>query len=115
MTRLINLFLIITITAFIGIIGCNKNSTNSSDINCNDLSISNNAPYYPFECNGVFSGTNSDIQYDQYGRKISWDFDYSCSTSNITLKGRYYNLTYNSYGQLQTFEATINGKQCTYP
>ena len=115
MNKIINLIPVIVIIIIIGILGCDKNSTNSSGINCNDLSISNNSPYYPFECNGVFSGTTSNIQYDQYGRRISWDFDYSCSTSNKTLEGRYYNLTYNSYGQLQTFEATINGKHCSYP
>jgi hypothetical protein len=115
MTRLINLFSIIAIIAIIGILGCDKDSTESDSINCNDLSISNNAPYYPFECSGTFHGTTSNIQYDQYGRRISWDFEMSCSSSNKTLEGRYYNMTYNEYGQLQTFDAIINGKHCSYP
>jgi len=115
MTRLINLFLIIAITAFIGIIGCDKKSTKSDDINCNDLSIQNNAPSYPFNCSGTYSASITNIQYDQYGRKTSYNFDISCSSHNETLTGRYYNMTYNSIAQLQTFEATINGKHCSYP
>ncbi len=115
MTRLINLLLIIAIAAIIGIIGCNKNSTKSDDINCNDLSISNNSPSYPFDCSGMYTAEVSDIQYDQYARRISWDFEISCSTSNETLTGSFYNMTYNNLGQLQTYDATINGKSCSYP
>ena len=115
MIRLINVFSIIAITIIIGILGCDKNSTNSDSINCDDLSISNNSLSYPFECSGVFNGTVSNIQYDQYGRRTSWNFEWSCSSSSKTLEGRYYNMTYNSYAQLQTFDATINGKHCSYP
>lgn len=115
MTKLINLFSIIAITIIIGIFGCDKNSTKSDGINCNDLSISNNSPSYPFVCSGVFNGRTYNIQYDQYGRRISWDFEWSCSSSNKTLEGRYYNITYNSFAQVQTFDATINGKNCSYP
>jgi hypothetical protein len=115
MGKSFNILTIILIIVAVGFNACEKKSTKSDKINCNDLSISNNSPYYPFICSGTFNSTISNIQYDQYARRTSYDFDISCSPSNETLEGRFYNMTYNSIGQLQTFDATINGKNCSYP
>ena len=115
MKRLLDFSLIVSMIILLLFFGCDKKSTKSDDINCNDLSIQNNAPSYPFNCSGTYSASITNIQYDQYGRKTSYNFDISCSSHNETLTGRYYNMTYNSIAQLQTFEATINGKHCSYP
>ena len=120
MTRLINFITIIAIAIIVGILGCDRSSTKSgnsdfSDSICNDLSINNNAPSYPFECDGISKNTMSNIQHDNYNRRISWNFKLECLSSDNVLYGRYYNLIYNSNGQLQSFDATIDGTDCSYP
>ena len=82
---------------------------------CNDLYIFNNEPSYPFECSGFSRTTNYNIQYDSNNRRISWDFKQECLSEYNILYGRYYNLIYNSNGILQSFDATIDGTDCSYP
>lgn len=50
-------------------------------------------------------------QPDQYGRPISYEFDYHCSDGSETYTGRVYDITWNEIGQVLSARATINGRE----
>ena len=58
----------------------------------------------------------SNIERDQFGRVLSLSFDITCTAgASERLVGRVFNITYNNLGQVLSWQATINGRNCSFP
>jgi hypothetical protein len=64
-------------------------------------------------CNNI-SISYSNYSYDQYGRTISCQFSITCRDQGKIYSGRFDNVVYNSLGQIQSYDATVNGQNCHY-
>jgi hypothetical protein len=54
----------------------------------------------------------SDIQYDQYSRIIECQRNITCDSKSYSVW--FSNIVYNDLGQIQSYDATINGQNCHY-
>ena len=89
---------------------CSKeeNPTNIEEDLCSYVSPTGyNIP----NCSDV-SATRSNIQYDQYGQVISFDFSITCTGSGKTYSGSISDVIYIN-GEVQSYNLIINGKQCS--
>lgn len=94
---------------------CSEEETSQLAENvCDRVTMSNNQPSIRMDCNSI-AGSVSGITYDQFSRVIAFDFNWRCNTSSEQYSGRFYNITYNNIGQVQSFQATVNGKNCSWP
>ncbi|MFN2383235.1 MAG: hypothetical protein ABR559_03115 [Gemmatimonadota bacterium] len=59
------------------------------------------------------SGFTNEVR-DQFGRPLSFNFDFMCTDGSLRLTGRVYNAQYNTVGELLAFQWTINGETCSY-
>ena len=92
-------------------ISCKKEDILGEDF-CSLVNISSNGDLSISGCTTGpnFSAQISDIQYDQYGRRSSYDYDITCNSGD-----RYYghvSLDYNEHGQVTSATVTINGETC---
>ena len=79
---------------------------------CSLISVSSNGNLSISDCSTGpnYSAQISNIQYDQYGRRSSYNYDITCNSGD-----RYYgsvSLNYNEYGQVTSATVTINGETC---
>jgi hypothetical protein len=81
---------------------------------CSRIGVSNNQPSISIDCSNI-SSTVSNIQYDQFSRVISFDFDFKCNTSSERYTGKFYDVQRNSIGQIISFQATVIGQSCRWP
>ncbi|HEY4612494.1 MAG TPA: hypothetical protein VII11_05890 [Bacteroidota bacterium] len=88
-------------------------ATQSGENVCTKLTVSDNQPAININCNSL-SGSVSNIQYDGFGRVESMEFDWRCNTSSERYTGRFYNIQRNGIGQIQSYQATVNGKNCNW-
>ncbi|HCA79681.1 MAG TPA: hypothetical protein DEP53_08105 [Bacteroidetes bacterium] len=97
-------------------ISCNKDdsSTDPTENFCKRLTVSNNQPAITMDSNSI-SNTVSNIQYDSFGRVVSFDFDFKSTTSSERYTGNVYSVVRNSVGQITSYKATINGQNCNWP
>jgi hypothetical protein len=65
-------------------------------------------------CNTV-TASISGITYGQFSRVTAYNYDISCASGSNRKTGRVYNITYNSIGEAQTWEYTVNGITCRKP
>jgi hypothetical protein len=95
---------------------CGKDSpTESSESLCKRLTIDSGFPAIKFKraCRSS-SSTIENIQYNDFGQIISFDFDITCTSTSENYSGRVFNLQYQS-GNVVAYDATINGQSCHYP
>lgn len=65
------------------------------------------------DCTGGVSAMISNIQYDQFGRRISYNFDIRCSGGGSDhYTGSVTGIQYNEYGQALSATVRINGTTC---
>jgi hypothetical protein len=107
-------FLIIS-TAFL-YIDC-KHSNEPEENYCGMLSRTylyggGECPTLNVSCQGTLNSSISVDSYDKYGRPASGRVSISCSGKNYTLS--FDNIVYNSLGQIQSYDATVNGHSCHY-
>ena len=92
------------------------NPASAKESVCDQLSISDGEPDILFKspCNS-FSSSLSNIQYDNLGRVIAFNFQLSCTSTSESYSGRIFNIVRNQFGAATSFQATINGVNCSYP
>jgi hypothetical protein len=97
-------------------LACSKDdsSANSGENFCKRLTVSNNQPAINMDSNSI-SSTISNIQYDTYGRVLSFTFDFKSNTSSERYTGNVTSIARNSVGQVTSYQATVNGQNCTWP
>ncbi|MGQ0537638.1 MAG: hypothetical protein ACT4R6_01715 [Gemmatimonadaceae bacterium] len=78
---------------------------------CSRVSLSSNGLSIRTDCSSI-SSTISNIQFDQFGRRISWTFDIRCTTGTERYTGRVTSVTYNNLGQALSATVEINGTTC---
>jgi len=82
---------------------------------CSLVSISSNGSVQiDMDCTSGISATISNIQYDQFGRRTSYDFDIQCSGGGSDhYTGSVSGIQYNQYGQALSATVRINGQTCS--
>ncbi|MFQ5570667.1 MAG: hypothetical protein ACE5G0_13370 [Rhodothermales bacterium] len=99
--------------------GCDSGGSDEEDKAsvCDQLAISSGEPTINFKqaCSGFFEANITNIQYDNFSRVISFNFDISCSSTSEHYTGRAFNIVRNNVGQATAFDATVNGVNCHYP
>jgi hypothetical protein len=97
-------------------VSCNKDdsSSNPTENFCKRLTVSNNQPAINMDSNSI-SSTISNIQYDTFGRVLSFTFDFKSNTSSERYTGNVTSIVRNSVGQVTSYQATVNGQNCTWP
>lgn len=89
------------------------NTCESDEDLCSYFSLCSHKACFSPPCSSSMEGDISNIKYDQYGRAISYDFEYKCHSK--TYKGSFDQIYYNGIGYATSFRATVNGVSCTYP
>jgi hypothetical protein len=109
MYRMITYIFILS-TAFLFI----KCSTEPEEDYCGMLSTSDarSAPALHLTCEGTLNSTRSNVTYGEYHRIASCTVSVSCSGKNYT--GYFNHIVYNSLGEIQSYDATVNGQSCHY-
>jgi hypothetical protein len=83
---------------------------------CKRLTIDSGEPSIQFKslCN---AGTSriSNIQYDNFGRIVAFEFDLKCTSTSEQYTGRVSNITRDANGNATAYDAVINGQSCHYP
>jgi len=97
-----------TCVSFIPFISCE-----SDEDLCSYFSLCSNKACFTPPCSSSLEGDLSNIEYDQFGRTISYDFEYTCRSKKY--KGSFDQIYYNGIGYATSFRATVNGVSCTYP
>lgn len=104
--------LIFLVASPVATTSCSDDSTGPDPCSLVSLSSSGNLTL-DIECSGGFSATISNIQYDQYGRRSSYNFDIGCSDGSNRHTGSVSNIQYNQYGQAQSATVRIDGETCS--
>jgi hypothetical protein len=60
----------------------------------------------------TYSSSITGIQYDNFGRRISYGFDVTCVGSNERYTGNVTSISYNEIGQVTGWVAVVNGQTC---
>ncbi|MBN1396857.1 MAG: hypothetical protein JXA06_02390 [Bacteroidetes bacterium] len=113
----IHLFLVIYILSFLIILllvpSCKEDTpTQSGEDVCELISVSGNRPTIQWDCN---SGTvSSSYTYDEYGNYSSTRYEAKCDNSPEVHNVYFYDIQYNSENVIQSFQATIDGKSCSW-
>jgi hypothetical protein len=92
------------------VVSCSKNNDSSEEENpCEMIKATYNGisiTYPNSNCSGE-SGTTS---FNEYGQPISFTFYLTCGGSYYSFN--VYNIAYNGVGDVQSYDATINGTNC---
>ncbi len=82
---------------------------------CSLVSLSSNGSVQiDMDCTSGISATISNIQYDQFGRRTSYNFDIQCSGGGSDhYTGSVSGIAYNQYGQALSATVRINGQTCS--
>jgi hypothetical protein len=102
---------IFSIIAVVGICSLLLNCSKEEEDYC-DYLTADSGPSISIPCSGSSTSNITNITYDQIGRVISYDFTIKCKSKEYN--GSVYNVVYYSFSNVQSFEATINNKSCSY-
>jgi len=79
---------------------------------CSLVSVSTNGDLSISECaTGTgFTASITNIHYDQFGRRSSYDYDITCGSGDRY--AGHVSLSYNEFGQVTSATVTIDGETC---
>ena len=95
---------VILLSASILFIECNKKNP------CDEVYVSSSGNAGLSNCSGGGSASISGIRYDRYGRRTSYSFTLTCTSSGDTYSGSV-TLSYNNLGQVTSSTLTVKTRK----
>jgi hypothetical protein len=66
-----------------------------------------------YECSGSYSAAFSNVEYDMFGNRTSYDFTFGCSTSSVSYTGSV-TVSWSSPHDIASWTVVINGETCSF-